>query len=152
MKVFFNIDRTGNTQRICAWRDWSRNIKWPSIQRWKCLIWNGNLETLKLWNIYLLKFWKLPSVFWFEKCLLLWVTFTEKPQMKINSLKKQQHWYLFHTWSDKAFQGTVVNRVLPSLHVAGHLKSRLQSLYRHFRYYYAVIIFLQVKTFLLLFP
>ena len=36
--------------------------------------------------------------------------------MKINSSKKQNHWYLIHTWSDRAFKGTVVNRTLPSLH------------------------------------
>ena len=30
--------------------------------------------------------------------------------MKINSLKKQKHEYLIHTWSDKAFKGTVVNQ------------------------------------------
>ena len=27
----------------------------------------------------------------------------------------QKHGYLIHTWSDKSFKGTVVNRVLPSL-------------------------------------
>ena len=43
------------------------------------------------------------------------VTFAEKPQIRINSLKKQEHGYQIHTWSDKAFKGTVVNRVLPSL-------------------------------------
>ena len=42
------------------------------------------------------------------------VTFAEKPQIRINSLKKQEHGYQIHTWSDKAFKGTVVNRVLPS--------------------------------------
>ena len=36
--------------------------------------------------------------------------------MKINSFKKQKHWciVLSHTWSDKAFKGTVVNRALSS--------------------------------------
>ena len=49
-------------------------------------------------------------VFWLEKCSFLWVsplaasykqeytyakvTFAEKPKMKINSLKKQKHWFL----------------------------------------------------------
>ena len=32
--------------------------------------------------------------------------------MKINSLKKQKHGYLIHTWSDNDFKGTVVNRAL----------------------------------------
>jgi len=36
-------------------------------------------------------------------------TFAEKPEMKINSLKKQKHGYLIHTWSDKAFKNTNVN-------------------------------------------
>ena len=36
----------------------------------------------------------------------------EKPQMHINILKKQKHWYLIHTWYDKAFMGTVVNLTL----------------------------------------
>ena len=49
------------------------------------------------------------------------VIFAEKPHIKINSLKKQKHWYLIHTWSDKTFKGTVVNRTLPSLH-AGSLE------------------------------
>ena len=42
--------------------------------------------------------------------------FTEKPQMKINSLRKQKHWCIVHTRSDKAFKGTVVNQALSSLH------------------------------------
>jgi len=42
--------------------------------------------------------------------------YAKKPQMKIYSLKKQNHWYLIRTWSDKAFKGTVVNRALTSLH------------------------------------
>ena len=37
-------------------------------------------------------------------------------QMKINSLKEQKDWYLIHTWSDKAFKGTIVNQTLSSLH------------------------------------
>ena len=34
----------------------------------------------------------------------------------LNGLKKQKQCCLIHTWSDKAFKGTVVNRTLPSLH------------------------------------
>ena len=34
----------------------------------------------------------------------------------MNSLKKQKHGYLIHTWSDKAFMGTAVKQALPSLH------------------------------------
>ena len=36
--------------------------------------------------------------------------------MKRNSLKKEKHAYLIHTWLDQACKGTVVNRALPSLH------------------------------------
>jgi len=32
------------------------------------------------------------------------VTFAMKPQMKINSSTEQKHWYLIHTWSDKALK------------------------------------------------
>ena len=32
------------------------------------------------------------------------VAFTEKPQIKINSLKKQKRGYIIHTWSDKALK------------------------------------------------
>ena len=38
------------------------------------------------------------------------VTFVEKPQIKINSLKKQP------LLSDRAYKGTVVNWTLPSFH------------------------------------
>ena len=40
----------------------------------------------------------------------------ENPKMKKNSLKKEKQRYLIHTWSDKAFKGTAVNRALPSFH------------------------------------
>ena len=36
----------------------------------------------------------------------------EKPKLKIISLKNDKHWSLIHTWSDKAFKGTVVNHAL----------------------------------------
>ena len=51
------------------------------------------------------------------------VTFAEKLQMRINSLKKQKHWYLIHNWS-KTFKGTFVNRGFSSLH-GGSLKITL---------------------------
>ena len=40
------------------------------------------------------------------------VTYAKKPQLKINSLKKQKHYNLYLI---KAFKGTVVNRALTSL-------------------------------------
>ena len=49
-----------------------------------------------------LTMWKISSFFCLEKCFYsgviskknAWVTFEEKPQMKISSLKKQKHGYL----------------------------------------------------------
>ena len=48
------------------------------------------------------------------------VTFTEKPQKKINLIDAQTHEFLIHTWSDKALLGSVVNWALhaPNLKVA----------------------------------
>ena len=85
------------------------------MQRWKWSICNGTLEILISFGIVV-----------FLTCIPIMqemqemqdkqeVTFAENPQMKINSLKKQKHGYLIHTWSDKAFKGIVVNRALPSL-------------------------------------
>ena len=67
---------------------------------------------------------KILSFFLLEKCMApgllktknAQVEFEKKPLKKINSLKKQNQWYLIHTWSDNAFKGTVVNRALLSLH------------------------------------
>ena len=77
--------------------------------------------------------WTKLSFFWLEKCEYLHcffnVTFAEKPQMKIISLKKQKHWYLINTWSEKAFKGTVVNRALPSVD-GGSLKITLTVPYK----------------------
>ena len=36
--------------------------------------------------------------------------------MKMHSFKKRKYGYVIHTWSDKAFKGTVVNQALTSLH------------------------------------
>ena len=51
------------------------------------------------------------------------VTFAEKPQMKINNIQRQKHWCLVHTWSDKAFKCTVVNRAVSSMHEGSHVIS-----------------------------
>ena len=59
-----------------------------------------------------------------RKSLLL---FAEKPQIKINSLKKQKHGYLMHTWSDKAYKGTIVNQALSYFH-GGSLEITLSVL------------------------
>ena len=70
------------------------------------------------WKLIWSKMWNIPSFFWLKKCEFLHaqVTFAEKPQMKINSWKKQKHWYLIQIWLAKAFKGIVVNRTMPSLH------------------------------------
>ena len=44
------------------------------------------------------------------------VILEQKPQIKTNSLKKQTHGHLLHTWSDKIVKATIVNRALTSLH------------------------------------
>ena len=38
--------------------------------------------------------------------------FAEYPQLKMNSLNKQKHKYLMHTWSDKALKSIVEKRAL----------------------------------------
>ena len=81
-------------------------------------------------NFNLIK--NMEEIFVFlTQCLFLWVSlcsivvlinkecashFRREPTNEINSLKKQKHWYLIHTWSEKAVKGTVVNLTLPSLH------------------------------------
>ena len=63
--------------------------------------------------------WKILS-FFLTREVFIFVSFsiacTEKPEMEINSLKKQKPCYLIHTYSDKAFKNIVVNRTMPSLH------------------------------------
>jgi len=44
------------------------------------------------------------------------ITFGEKPQIKIISFQNCTHEYLIHTWTEKSFKGTIVNRALSSLH------------------------------------
>jgi len=75
-------------------------------------IYNGTLETW-MWS----KIWKLLSFFWLKKCLFLWVFPLLQNNQKNRIWKKIiTHWYLIHTWTDKAFKCTVLNRALPSLH------------------------------------
>ena len=42
------------------------------------------------------------------------VTFVKKPQYKIISFRNYKHLYLIHTWSDWAFDCTLVNQALSS--------------------------------------
>ena len=46
------------------------------------------------------------------------VTFVEthRPPLKFISFQNNKHWYLIHTWSDKALNRSFVNRTLSSLH------------------------------------
>ena len=52
------------------------------------------------------------------------VLFAEKLQMEISSGNKGKQGYLKHTWPEKAFKGTVVNRALPFLHGGSLLITR----------------------------
>ena len=89
------------------------------MPKWQCLIHKGTHETF-IWSIM----WKILSFLGVWKCLFLiipvWfhaqVTFVENPEWKINSFQNYKHSHLIHTWSGKAFKGTIVNRALPSLH------------------------------------
>ena len=45
-------------------------------------------------------------------------TFAENPQLKTICFPNYKHEYQNHTWSDKATNGTIVNRVLTSLYVS----------------------------------
>ena len=58
------------------------------------------------------------SVYFCESLYCLWASHFRRKTANKNkqNLKKQKHWVLIHTWSNKAFEGTVVNRALPSLH------------------------------------
>ena len=94
------------------------------IQRWFengssiFTFYNGNLESL-IWEdivVFLTSKKFISEIFSLASCMQEIVPFADKPQMKINSLKKLKHGDLIHTWSDKAFKGTVVNRALTSLH------------------------------------
>ena len=70
------------------------------------------------------KMWKTPAFFWLKMCWsspLFLISkkcashFCREPANN-NSLKKQTHNYLIHTWTDNAFKGSIVNRALTSLH------------------------------------
>ena len=45
--------------------------------------------------------------------------FAEKPQIKINRLLKQKHWYLIHTWQEKAMRSSVNWETLYFQHLKG---------------------------------
>ena len=90
-------------------------FKWPSMQRWQSLIYNGTLETL-IWS----KMWKIPSMFWLEKCLFLWgstlLLLNNKYATHFHreNATENKHFIEIHilSLSEKAVKGTVVNRAL----------------------------------------
>ncbi len=54
-----------------------------------------------------------------EKGLYLWISpyCPSQPQGKLNSFQNQKHGVLIQTWSEKAFKGIPLNRVLQFLYV-----------------------------------
>ena len=86
----------------------------------------------KVSNLYLINNVEETVVFfWLEKFLIsssftnasyqqeMWKLLSKslmQRSRKKNILKKQKPWFQIHTWSDKSFHGTVVNRALKSLH------------------------------------
>ena len=96
----------------------------PDLQRFP---WNFNLiKNLEAIVVYLTRKLFIISVNFFIACLKTsnaQVTFTENQFKETKKVKSNSH-----TWSDKAFKGTVFNRELLSLYREGHLKLRLLSL------------------------
>ena len=64
------------------------------------------------WNLYLIN----NIEYMFSCSRNAQITFGEKPQIKIISFQNCTHEYLIHTWTEKSFKGTIVNRALSSLH------------------------------------
>ena len=55
-------------------------------------------------SVIFMTLWLSPLLLGKQETCIVPVTFVERPQMKINSLKIQKYKYLFHFWSDKAFK------------------------------------------------
>ena len=112
-------------------KDYKRNFKWPSMKRYI----NARCTVRYLWELNLIKngadsvVFLTQTLFKFENFSIIFYkkeTFAQSAK-KINRLNKQ-NMDLIQTLSNKAFQGTVVNQALLSLHIEGHLKINLQSL------------------------
>ena len=77
---------------------------------------DGNALEVKIWS----KMWKILSFFLLEKYFFLIIyqmlLITKKCSSQCNFHREKNHEYLINTWSDKAFDGKVVNRALSSLH------------------------------------
>ena len=102
-------------------RDCELNLMWLSMQRWQWLIYNGILKTL-FWS----KMWEIPSFVFLEKCRFLWGSSLLPKNKKCASHFRREtanketttliyNLIVWLTWSDKTFQGTVVNWALLSL-------------------------------------
>ena len=77
------------------------------MQRWQCPIHKSTLKNViwpLMWNILY-----FSTLNWL--ILIISKFFIEN-----NQFSRLKHWYIIHTWSDKALKGTVVNQTLPSSH------------------------------------
>ena len=52
-------------------------VKFLSMQKWQCPIYNWTLATLIWW-----KMWRIPSFFSIKKCLFLWVSHMQETKNK----------------------------------------------------------------------
>ena len=66
------------------------------------------------WNLYVIN--NVEDILFFKFKIIPIFSCTKneqllfkKPQLKIISFQNYKHWYLIHTWSEKAFKGTVVS-------------------------------------------
>ena len=93
------------------------------MQRWQCPIYNNTLYTdqIMIQNVDMVVFltqnlfdFDILSILSFNQDIRKSLSHAEKPQMRINCLKKRNH--LIYTWWDKGFKGTVVNRTWLSVH------------------------------------
>ena len=84
----------------------------------------------------LIKMWKISSFSWLKKCLFWGIYpllllgkkcanhFCRESEKENKHFKETKLWPKIHTWSDKAFKDTIVNRASPSLH-EGSLEIKL---------------------------
>ena len=76
--------------------------------------------------VFFLAFYIFPAVEVRKTCIFT----AEKPQLKLIRFQNYKHCCLINTWSDKALNGTVVNRALSPLH-GGSLKILLTVLLKN---------------------
>ena len=80
------------------------------------------------------KYWRYTVVFLNRKVFVSsFILISKKCRETKNENKKQKHWYQIHSWSDKDFYGTFVNRVMKYLKTEAYegkdriLKSLIQK-------------------------